>query len=139
MANIKHYLIIKAPAEKVYEAITSQQGLRDWWTTGTDAKPKIGYINHFKFGKEYFNKMKIVNLESPNEVLWECIDGDKEWLGTNISFELIKNDESTTLRFSHTNWADETDFFASCTYHWGRYMESLKLLCETGKGTPYKE
>jgi hypothetical protein len=37
------------------------------------------------------------------------------------------------------NWREPTDFFASCNYHWGYYLRSLKLLLETGEGTPFKE
>jgi uncharacterized protein YndB with AHSA1/START domain len=36
MPSIKHYFAIQAPAEKVYEAITEQDGLAAWWTQRRD-------------------------------------------------------------------------------------------------------
>jgi uncharacterized protein YndB with AHSA1/START domain len=139
MANIRHNLMIRASAKKVYDAIASEQGLKSWWTNEVTAKPEEGFINHFKFSDEYFNKMKILKLNSPIEIHWECVDGDKEWVGTNLSFELNEKEEGTTLKFSHLNWTNESEFFGFCSYHWGRYMESLKLFCETGKGQPYSK
>jgi len=83
--------------------------------------------------------MKITNLEDKQKVEWECLQGDKEWMGTNFVFELEEKNNKTTLRFTHSNWKEVTDFYASCNYHWGWYMTSLKNYCETGKGQPFKK
>lgn len=139
MANIRHNLTINASVKQVYDAITMEDGLKGWWTSQTSAKPKEGSINHFKFGDEYFNKMKISKLNSPSEVYWECVDGDKEWIGTNLSFELEEKEGITFLKFSHLNWAEESEFFGFCNHHWGRFLDSLKALCETGEGQPFAE
>jgi uncharacterized protein YndB with AHSA1/START domain len=137
MASIKHYLIIKAPTEKIYNAITATEGLREWWTIGAEADKEVGGYADFKFGDRYHNKMKIVKLIPNKKVEWECIQGDKEWTGTNFVFDLEEKDGDTILRFTHGNWEEETDFFASCNYHWGYYMRSIAKYCETGEGTPF--
>ena len=33
----------------------------------------------------------------------------------------------------------EQDGLATCNYHWGFYMRSLKSYCETGKGQPFSQ
>ncbi|MDO5970129.1 SRPBCC domain-containing protein [Flavivirga aquimarina] len=139
MANIRHHFTIKAPIKKVYDALTLEEGLKGWWTDDTSAKHELGNINHFKFGSEYFNKMKVLELNFPSNVSWECVDGDKEWIGTKLAFELEEKEGDTYLKFSHLNWADESEFFGFCNYHWGRFLYSLKSLCETGIGQPYKQ
>ncbi len=139
MANIRHNLTIEVQARIVYDAITTQEGLAGWWTTNAIAKPEIGHINHFKFGDQYFNKMKNLKLDKPSLVSWECVDGDREWIGTQLLFELEERDNTTFLKFSHLNWADESEFFGFCSHHWGRFLDSLKSLCETGKGQPFEE
>ena len=139
MPSIKHYLLIKAQPEKVYSAITKTGGLKGWWTVEAKADEKVGGIAEFIFGDRYFNKMKITNLEPDKKLEWECLEGDKEWIGTTFLFDLEEKDESTILRFSHNNWKEDTDFFASCNYNWGYYLKSLKQYCETGKGTPFSE
>jgi uncharacterized protein YndB with AHSA1/START domain len=137
MASIKHYLIIKALPGKVYQAISTTAGLCGWWTVDAKAHEEIGGFAEFRFGDRYFNKMKITNLIPDKLVEWECLEGDKEWITTTFSFELEEKDRSTILRFTHGNWKEETDFFASCNYHWGYYMRSLAYYCEGGKGTPF--
>jgi hypothetical protein len=79
-------------------------------------------------------------------------------VGTNLSFQLIpgskvslvqaypeilgqteqqKADDATLLIFHHDNWKAYTLMFAECSYTWGQFLKSLKLYCETGKGTPW--
>ena len=138
MADIKHYLIIKSTPAKVYQAVTTRDGISNWWTEQTEIGKKVGDVNVFNFGNRYHNEMKITDLEPNKRVEWECIEGDKEWIGTSFVFMLEGKDGNTVLRFTHGNWREETDFFASCNYNWGYYMRSLAKFCEEGKGTPFR-
>ena len=158
MPNIHHELLITASAEKVYNAITTQEGLAAWWTPRAKAKPELNSIARFPFGSEYFKEMEITELKPFKLVKWKCIKGAEEWKGTTLSFELqhgnkatllnahpelkdviqqVSNDKATLLIFHHDNWKDYTPMFAECSYTWGQFLKSLKLLCETGKGTPW--
>lgn len=139
MPEIKHYVVIKASTKAVYRAITEQEGLAGWWTREVIARPETGYVNEFKFGDRYHNKMIIGKLEEDKFVGWECIHGEKEWIGTHLSFELEEKDGKTSLLFSHKGWRESTLFFASCNFHWGFYMNSLREFCEKGKGTPHQD
>ena len=136
MAGIKHFVVIKTTADKVYKAITEQEGLAGWWTKDTIAKPEVGFIDEFKFGDRYHNKMKVAKLEKDKHVQWECVGGDKEWIGTHLKFELQEKNGNTELMFTHADWAGQTLFYANCNFHWGGYMKSLKDYCEKGKGFP---
>lgn len=137
MKSLKHFLLIKTPPENVYKSLTTTKGVRGWWTLESKTEGEIGGFADFKFGDKYFVKMKIVDLKPNRKVEWECLEGDKEWIGTTFSFELERKDGGTILRFVHDKWKEETDFFASCNYHWGYYLRSIKLYCETGNGTPF--
>jgi uncharacterized protein YndB with AHSA1/START domain len=138
MPAIKHYLIVNAAIPKVYKAITGIDDLAKWWTENTFFEPNDETIINFNFTEKDKNKMKILNKTENEYVEWKCIEGDKEWIGTKFSFSLESTDVRTILRFQHFNWTEETDFFAHCNYHWGYYLRSLKLYCEQGKGTPFK-
>jgi uncharacterized protein YndB with AHSA1/START domain len=158
MPNIRHNLIIGASAEKVYKAITSKEGLSAWWTPNTTTKAEVNSIARFPFGEGYHKEMKITELNPSELVKWHCIKGDAEWVGTTISFTIISgnkktllnlnpeisgqieqqsNEEGTMLIFHHDDWKDYTHMFAECSYTWGQFLRSLKLLCETGKGRPF--
>lgn len=138
MAEIRHMLLVDAPIDALYKAVTEQQGLAAWWTLETIAVPEVGATIEFKFGDRYLNKMKVLALETNRLVEWECVEGDEQWIGTLFKFDLEKQGDQTLLRFSHTEWRDMTDFYAHCNYHWGYYLKSLKTYCETGRGTPFE-
>ena len=137
MKSIYHQLRIAAPAEKVYNAITTQEGLSGWWTPETKAKPETGSILRFAFGPDYFKEMKVTKLEPPSRVEWLCVKGYEEWIGTTITFEIETDDKGTVLFFHHDGWKDYTPEFAGCSYDWALFLRSLRLLCETGKGLPF--
>ena len=158
MPNIRHQLIIEASPEKIYNAITTPEGLSAWWTPDAKAKPEVDSIARFPFGPDYFKEMKIAELKPFGWVKWHCIQGAAEWIGTTLSFKLEPGDQETLLRehsemegqiqqqskkegtlliFHHDDWKEYTPMFAECSYTWGQFLRSLKLLCETGKGRPW--
>jgi len=138
MPDIKHYLVIKSTPQKIYQALTTKTGIASWWTPQTEIGSNINDTNIFDFGDRYHNEMKIIDLQPDKQVEWKCFVGDKEWIGTNLVFELEEKDNETVLRFTHGNWKEETDFYASCNFQWAYYLVSLKQYCETGTGTPFK-
>jgi uncharacterized protein YndB with AHSA1/START domain len=135
MTEIRHNVVIKATPEEVYKAVTTQDGLGSWWCKQTTAKPELGFVNIFAFGK-IINEMKVTELIPNKRVEWQCFNSIEEWIGTNISFELEEKDGRTILRFSQAGWRAVTDTFADCNYNWALFMKSLKSLCETGTGEP---
>lgn len=158
MPHILHRLLIAASKEKIYQAITKQEDLAAWWTPDTIAIPEKGSIARFNFGAHYCKEMHITGLQTAQRVQWLCITGAEEWINTSISFELSPVNQDTLLslhpelagqaaqqnaavmtllQFRHRNWQAETPMFAECNYTWGRFLWSLKLYCETGKGLPW--
>lgn len=135
MTTIRHNVAIKASPEKIFSAVTTQEGLESWWAKQTIAKPEVGFVNVFTFGK-FRNEMKVTTLSPNKKVEWECINSIDEWIGTTISFDLEEKDGRTILRFAHSGWSAVTDTFAGCNYDWALFMKSLKSLCETGTGAP---
>ena len=139
MEHIRHYLVIKAPIEKVYDAITTQDGLSKWWTEKTIAKSEVDFVNEFRFGEQYHNKMRVTQLILHKSIQWVCEVGEQEWIDTKISFNLEVKEGKTILRFAQRDWQEATEFYESCNFQWGYYMQSLKMLCETGNGMPHQD
>jgi uncharacterized protein YndB with AHSA1/START domain len=158
MPHIHHRLFIGASVEKIYDALTSKNGLSAWWTHQTTARAEPGSVSRFTFGDGYFKDMKIIELKQAHYVEWLCVAGAEEWLGTSISFVLEpgpkgvlsaahpelndqfqqnSGDNGTILTLHHRDWKDYTSMFAECSYTWALFMRSLKLFCETGRGTPW--
>lgn len=134
--SICHRLLIKAPVEKVYAALSSQEGLAGWWTPDTVAQPVTGSIARFSFG-DYTKEMQIETLQPYSKVEWLCLKAVPEWIGTRLRFTLDPHQKGCVLSFRHEGWKDYTPEFASCSFDWALFFRSLRLLCETGKGLPY--
>lgn len=93
MPNIRHNLLIGASAGKIYKAITSEEELSAWWTPNITAKAEVNSVARFPFGNNYYKEMKITELIPSVLVKWNCIKGDGEWVGTNISFTFISGNK----------------------------------------------
>ena len=132
MPGIRHELIIENSVEKIYHAITSQEGLSAWWTPDAKAKPERDSVSRFPFGPKYFKEMKIIELKPGDKV--SLAKSHPELKG---QIEQQRSDKGTLLIFHHDDWKKYTPMFAECNYTWGQFLRSLKLLCETGNGRPY--
>ena len=49
MPDILHRLTIHAPPERVFEALTTAEGIRNWWTRDADLDARIGGAGEFCF------------------------------------------------------------------------------------------
>jgi uncharacterized protein YndB with AHSA1/START domain len=139
MPDILHRIAIKSSLEKVYDAVSGEKGLAGWWTTDTKASPTVGAINKFRFGDRGFNDMEVSELAFGKRVKWRCVDGAKEWIGTELTFDLKQEGGLTIVLFAQRGWREQVEFMHYCSTKWATYMLSLKSLCETGKGTPYPD
>ena len=128
MADILHRIVIAAPPERVFDAITTAEGLRSWWTKDSTAEPKAGSVAVFKFngGKVVF-RMRIDALDPGRKVEWTCLGDWPEWGDTTLSWDLEPTDDGgTTLRFAHRGWKTTEKEYAACNSTWGHLMFVLK-------------
>lgn len=135
--SIKHLFHINAPREKVYEAISTIDGLSKWWTTKTSGNPEVGGIINFGFGEHQGPNMKVTKLVPNENVTWVGVPESHGWEDHIFTFALDENEGKTRVRFSHSGWTEQDDFYASCCFSWARYMESLRQLCQTGRGEAF--
>ena len=136
MAAIKHLFHIAAPQQKVYEAIGTIEGLKNWWTAFITGDEKVGDTIAFRFGG-MGPDFKVIELVPEQKVKWEGTAGIPDWIGTTITFDLDQNDGKTRVRFQHDGFANDKDGYAATNFTWGRFMVSLRDYCEKGKGQPF--
>jgi uncharacterized protein YndB with AHSA1/START domain len=134
--SIKHLFHINAKRNDVFKAISTIEGLSGWWTTKTSGKAGKGDIIQFRFG-DVGPDMKVTEVKPNEGIKWECVASPHGWVGHTFSIMLDENEGKTRVRFSHDGWNEQDDFYAICSFSWGRYMESLRQLCQTGKGESF--
>jgi len=136
MHIIKHLFHIDAPRSKVFDALNTIDGLANWWTTETTGNTEVDNVIQFSFGPHGVQEMKVTQVEKDVLIEWENVQGH-EWNGNKFRFELDDNDGKTRVRFSHSGFEEADDFYAICSFSWGRYLESLRQYCQTGVGQPF--
>lgn len=140
MAEILHDLIIKAPTAKVYQALSEQKGLANWWTRHAEVEPRTNSIAQFSFDHGRIRlRMKILRLIMNKAVVWHCLGGQPEWDDTQVYFELEPTREGTLLHFAHRGWKRPTGLLAKSSFDWARYLLSLRSYLEKGKGYPVRD
>src|SRR5258708_4870054 len=126
MFDILHRVGINASPDKVYESLTEEAALAGWWTKNNTALPVIVAVIQFRFGDKSFNDMKIVEMAPARRVKWECVDGAKEWIGTELTFDLRYENGITVVLFAQRGWREQVEFMHYCSTKWATYLLSLK-------------
>jgi uncharacterized protein YndB with AHSA1/START domain len=127
MADIRHSIQIAAQPEAVYPLVATGQGFSQWWAS--DITETGGAVDLGFFNRATVYRLRLMNSAPPARAEWRCETG-KEWDGTRIAFHLEAAAGGTLLRFTHADWAAETDYFISCNTTWGELMFRLKGAAE---------
>ena len=136
MVDILHRVGVKSPTpDKVYDALTSIDGLAAWWTDDTNGSTEPGGVIEFRFPAGGFD-MQVVEQRPDEHVAWKVVGGPAEWVGTTIDWQLRQDGDYTVVLFRHQGWKEPVEFMHHCSTKWATYLMSLKSLVETGAGAP---
>jgi uncharacterized protein YndB with AHSA1/START domain len=135
MPDILHLVKIHASPERVYQALTTAEGIRHWWTRDAVLDSKGGGTGEFGFqDNRTMTRVRIDELEPPVRVAWTTISLQRE--GTMIMFDLRLERSDTVLSFAHRGFEQVNEGFKRATVGWGHYLGSLQRYLEIGEGTP---
>lgn len=74
MPDIMHLSRIHAPRERVYDAVTTAEGIRNWWRCDTDLESTIGGSGEFRFHEgRGVTTVRVDELEPPGRVGWTTL------------------------------------------------------------------
>jgi uncharacterized protein YndB with AHSA1/START domain len=136
MVDILHRIGVEGSSpEKVYDALTTLDGLSGWWAEDTSGDTGTGGVIKFRFGPGGFD-MKVDKLDPGRLVRWEVVEGPAEWVATHVQWDLRQDGDYTIVLFKHEGWREPVEFMHHCSTKWGTFLMSLKQLLETGEGAP---
>lgn len=135
MYEILHRVGVIAPAEDVFKALTTVEGLAGWWTEDTTVDELAPGVIKFRFPPGGFD-MLVVETRPAEYLRWEVVDGPEEWIGTHVEFRLRQEGEYTIVLFRHEGWRERVEFMNHCSTKWATFLMSMKRLVETGTGEP---
>jgi hypothetical protein len=130
-------VVCRAPRVRVFDAVATLAGVRDWWTPIVTGSTSAGEVLTFGFeGLDEAIVMRVEETTSPSCVRWACLEHTSapSWAGSSISFELCETGAAEcVLTFRHAGLAT-----ADVAVGWDRFLASLTSLVETGRGEPYR-
>ena len=139
MVDIIHRVGIAGSIDEVYNALTTNEGLAQWWTTDTSGAGDVGSIIEFRFGGGGPD-FEVVELQTNSIVRWRHSgEMPPPWMGTEITFRLSSEKGQTVILFKHSNWKEASDFMGHCSTKWAVFLLSLKDAIEKNKGNPYPD
>ena len=122
----------------MYEALTTTEGIRNWWTRDAQLDDAIDGTGTFRFHDgASVTTVTVKELEPPLHVMWKtAVLLPPQWAGTTIHFDLRAEKDGTAVSFAHRGFAQADDRYAQTTTGWGIHLQSLKDYLETGTGNP---
>jgi uncharacterized protein YndB with AHSA1/START domain len=137
-APLVHQVNIKATPDVIYRALSTAEGLAAFWTSESQAEPRVGSVASFGFGGPT-QRMRIDELAPGRSVKWTALPDFPNWGDTTVSWEIAPAEKGEcTVTFRHANWPASVsqDDLGSINYTWGTILERLKAYAESGKPDP---
>lgn len=136
MVDIAMQLAIDADADTVYAAISSTEGIQNWFTTTATADPAPGGLHELAFpGVAEPWRLRVTEAEPGARLVLAGENGP--WAGTTQTYEVLPEGEGVVLRFTHSGFPALDDGYRNFTYGWATKFVQLKSYAETGKPAPF--
>ncbi len=138
MADIFHDFPINVPVGRVFDAVTTPEGLDTWWTQRSAGKPQDGEEYELWFGPEYDWRAKVTRCVPDSEFEVEMTRADSDWMGTRVGLRLDPRGNSTWVQFYHTGWPSPNEHYRISCCCWAMYLRILRRSLEYGESVPYE-
>ena len=139
MPDILHDLPIDVPRLRVFEALTTPEGLDLWWTARSAGTPAPGAEYELWFGPDYDWRARVTRVVPGEEFELELVRADPDWTGTRVGCRLEDRGGGTWLRFWHTGWREASEHYRISSYCWAMYLRILRRALEHGERVPYEQ
>jgi uncharacterized protein YndB with AHSA1/START domain len=131
---------IHAPADAVFDAITTTAGLTAWWNPVTGSGVAGGELRFPMVADQPPLLIRVDEATRPETVRWtvlECTFMD-DWVGTQPTFTIkVIAESQCELTFEHRGLTDELECKDMCSRSWEHFVgTSLRELAEGGPGAP---
>lgn len=128
--NLNHEINIKAPIDKIQKALATKDGLSSWNTKDVRGTGEIGSEWILTYGTLKFH-WKILE-SNDNKVVWQCMEGPGESIGTIAEYIFTKISEDTTkVILAHSGWNHKEGQYQKCNTLWGALLFHLAKYVET--------
>ena len=82
----------------------------------------------------HFSKQRLIELVMDKKIVWRVTESNlsflkntNEWAGTEISFELVPNNNRTKITFTHKGLVPHFECYGGCSSAWNQYLQKLAM------------
>lgn len=143
MTTTAHYrttVEVRAPADAVFDAVTSTEALAAWWSPVTGAGLAGGDLRFPMVAGQPPLLIHVDEATRPTSVRWSVVECTfmEDWVGTRPTFTIEPVGEaSCRLTFEHVGLTDDLACREMCSRSWDHFIRtSLRELAEGGPGAP---
>jgi hypothetical protein len=131
---------VAAPADAVFDAVVTTEGLTAWWSPVTGSGVAGGELRFPMVPDQPPLLVRVDESTRPTTVRWtvtECTFME-DWVGTRPAFTITPlDDDSCELTFEHRGLNDDLGCKDMCSRSWDHFVgTSLRELAEGGPGAP---
>jgi uncharacterized protein YndB with AHSA1/START domain len=139
MSEIITQFDVDAPATTVWTALTTDEGIRSWWTTQVEVPDGPAAVLKLRFPDAPMSwDLRVEEADENERLRWRCVGGPPPWVDTDVLFRLVAATEGgTRVLFDHVGWEDAEEMVRIVTFGWVEMFLRLKGYAETGKPQPY--
>ena len=136
-------LTLAAPAERVFSAIATSDGIAAWWTPIVSGSLAPG--TRFELGfprSDTTIELRVERARPPALVEWTCLSHSEhpEWKGTILEFRLSEHGpRSTALSFRHAGLDPRLRCYGASEQDWDRVLTDLRETVEAGGAPPFAD
>jgi uncharacterized protein YndB with AHSA1/START domain len=138
--GIEKTVELNVPAKAVFEAVSTPQGLRRWWSENLTGSANPGDELRLEFvGGAHEARIRLESAREPALAKWHVVQHRplNEWDGTALVFSISPwGAEKSELEFRYAGRGPQCDCYEACVGGWDHYLGSLKQYAELGKVTP---
>ena len=138
MPDIVHDLPIKAPLDRVFQAVSTPQGLDCWWTERSAGRPVVGAEFELWFAPDYDWRAEVTRCVPGSEFELRMVRADGDWIDTRVGFRLEDREGTIWVRFYHTGWPSPNEHYRISCNCWALYLRILRRYLEHGETVPYE-
>jgi hypothetical protein len=129
-------------SEEVFKAINNVVG---WWSGEIDGDTeRLGAEFNYHYKNMHKSTQRVTEFVPGKKVVWHVTNAEltfvkdkKEWIGTDIVFEIARKGGKTELRFTHVSLVPAFECYGGCSGAWGALVGgNLRNLIATGKNQP---
>ena len=138
--EIKHSTLIHAEPKRVYDALTTSDGLDAWFTSGANVNAHPGGEIHFRWvnwGPDQISMEdggSVIEAIPPERFVFQWHPDLPEY-ATTVEINLVPKDGGTIVSLRELGFADTPSgiaALANCATGWGEALTLLKFYLEHG-------